>query len=222
MTLTRTRGIGVLGAVLGTALLCAGDFSSYRGLEFGMNVAAAAKAAGTNPSDVKLVHERPALIQEMDWRALSTGPADPVKDGVLYFFNGELSRIVVTYDRHRVEGMTAQDMIAGISEVYGSSTKPTAEIAYNNIYGETVAVIARWEDADYSYNLVRSSDQQSFAMILYSKRLDVQAQAAIVEALRLDKAEAPQKEIAKQKARDEAERLQQEEARSVNKPNFRP
>jgi hypothetical protein len=222
MTLTRTLGIGILGAVLASSLLWAEDFSAYRGLEFGMNVAAAAKAAGTDPSEAKLVHERPALIQEMEWRARSNNSADPVRDGFLHFFNGELSRIVVTYDRLRVEGMTEEDMIAAISGVYGLGTRPTAEIAYHSLYGETAAVIARWEDPEYSYNLVHSGDQLSFAMVLYSKVLDAQAQAAIVEALRLDKVEAPRTELARQRARDEAERLRLEEVRSVNKPNFRP
>jgi len=47
----------------------------------------------------------------------------------------------------------------------------------------------------YSYNLVQSGARTSFAMILYSKRLNALAEAAIVEALRLDAQEAPQKEV---------------------------
>ena len=36
------------------------DFSNYRGLQFGMNLAAAAKQAGMKPSEARVVHQRPA------------------------------------------------------------------------------------------------------------------------------------------------------------------
>jgi hypothetical protein len=145
-----------------------------------------------------------------------------VKDGLLSFFNGELFRIVVTYDRYKVEGMTAEDMIQAISTTYGTATRPTAEIAYHSNYGEVATVVARWENAENSYDLIRTGDRSSFAMVLYSKRLDALAQAAIVESARLDAQEAPQREVDKQKKREEDERLVLEKARSVNKPNFRP
>jgi hypothetical protein len=59
-------------------------------------------------------------------------------------------------------------------------------------------------------------------MILYSKRADAAAQAAIAEAVRLETQEAPQREIDKQKKRDDDDRLALEKARTANKPNFRP
>src|ERR1700674_4411699 len=65
-TLTRAA-MGLLCGVLGTSMLAAADFSSYRGFQFGMNLSAAAKQAGTKLSEVRLVHQRPAVIQEMDW-----------------------------------------------------------------------------------------------------------------------------------------------------------
>jgi hypothetical protein len=227
MTYARASAIGILCGVWGTSLLAATDFSSYRGLRFGMNVSAAAKQAGTDPSVARLVHQRPALIQEMEWQPrvpVLAVPAksDPVKEGLLSFVNGELFRIVVTYDRYKVEGMTAEDMIEGISAAYGTPTRPSAEIAYHSNYAEVAPVLARWEDPDYSYNLVRTGDRSSFAMVLYSKRLDATAQASMVEATRLEAQEAPQRELDKQKKRDGEERLALEKARSLNKPNFRP
>jgi hypothetical protein len=54
------------------------------------------------------------------------------------------------------------------------------------------------------------------------KRLDDLAQAAIVESVRLDKQETPQREINNRKKKDEANRAKQEKARGVNKPPFRP
>lgn len=201
-------------------MLYGADLASYRGMQFGMNMAAAAKLSGTSPAEARTVHQRPAVIQEMDWRPRSSILADPMKEGMLSFFNGELFRIVVTYDRYKVEGMTAQDMIDAISANYGAATRPTAEVAYHSIYGEVAPVVARWEDSQSTYNLVQTGD--SFALVLYSKRLDALAQTAIVEAARLDTLEAPQREIDRQQKHDADGRLVLEKARSVNRPNFRP
>jgi len=213
-------------AVLGGSLLGAEDLSTYRGLQFGMNLAAAAKQASMKPSEARVVHQRPAVIQELQWlpRNSSGSPfqADPVKEGLLCFYNGELFRIVVTYDRYKVEGMTASDMIQAISATYGIATRPAAQIPYHSIYGEGAEVVARWEDNEYSYNLVESGDRSSFALILYSKRLQTLAEAAIVEAVRLDAQEAPQREVELKQKKEEDSRLLLERARSVNKPNFRP
>ena len=224
---TRIWAIAILCGVLSTSVLYSGDFSHYRGLRFGMNTADAAKAAGTSATETTLVHRRPALIQEMEWQPAQSlrfdrANTDPVRQGLLCFVNGELYRIIVTYDRDKVEGMTADDMVEGISATYGLASRPTAEIAFHSNYAEVAKVLARWEDSEYSYDLVRTGDQSSYAMVLYSKRLDVLAQAAIIEAVRLDVQEAPQREIEKQKDQAEAERVIRDRARSVNKPNFRP
>lgn len=217
----------VLLALIGASPLRAADFSSYRGLQFGMDMTAAAKQAGTKPTEPKLVHQRPATIQEMEWQPRPPSLADPVqtdpvKEALLCFLDGHLYRIVVTYDRYKIQGMTADDMIEAISLTYGTATKPTAEIPYHSNYSEVAVVVARWQDSDYSYDLVRTGDRSSFAMVLYSKQLDALAQTAIREAVRLDAQEAPQRELEKQKKRAEEERLVLEKARSANKEGFRP
>ncbi len=43
-------------------------FSKYRTFRFGTNLPPVAKQAGANPSEVKIIHRRPALIQELEWR----------------------------------------------------------------------------------------------------------------------------------------------------------
>lgn len=98
---------------------------------------------------------RPAILQELHWRPVknhSAEPAgsDPVQEALLWFYNGELARVVVSDDRYRVEGMTADDMVDGIP--------------FSSIYGETSAVVARWEDADNSWNLVRTEGGASFSI----------------------------------------------------------
>jgi len=77
--------------------------------------------------------------------------------------------------------------------------RPTTKIAFRSNSDKVAPVIARWEDAEYSYDLVRTGDGSSFAMVLCSKKLDGLAQAAISEAVRLEAQEAPQRELEKQK-----------------------
>ena len=66
------------------------------------------------------------------------------------------------------------------------------------------------------------SSGATFGLVVYSKRLDDLAQAAIVESVRLDKQEASQREINSRKKKDESNRAKQEKARGANKPPFRP
>jgi hypothetical protein len=209
-------------SALGAVTLWGADLSTYRGIQFGAKVPVAAKQAGIPPASVRLVQKRPALIQEMDWLPHTMGLSDPVKEGVLGFYNDELFRITVTYDRYKVEGLRTEDVIETIAAIYGPATRPVAEIPYHSLYGETAPVEARWEDEQYSYNLVRTGDLKSFALILYSKKVEIAAEAALAEAALLDAQEAPQKEMDRQKQRDEEERLILDKARAANKPNFRP
>ena len=205
------------------------DLSRYRDFQFGETLPALAKQAGLELSDAKLIHERPAVMQELELRIwLGTGSApqtDPVKTILFSFYNGELFRIVVNYDRGETEGLTAEDMIEAISAKYGMATKPArTEIAFSStqVYNDSEVVIARWEDAQYSFNLYRSSYQPTFGMIAFAKRVDALARAATTEAIRLDAQKAPQQEIQRQQREDEQNRESLEKARQENKSNFRP
>jgi hypothetical protein len=219
--------IPILCVAFGGTLFGATDLSTYRGMQFGMDLAAAAKQSDMKVTDAKAVHERPDLIQEIDWQPRASFAPDPVKvdpvqDALLSFFNGHLFRIVVMYDSHKTEGMSAEDMIDAISLTYGTATRPDVAIPFHCNYAEAARVIARWESPEYSSDLVRTGDQISFAMVLYSKPLEALAEASTIRAVRLEAQEAPQREIDSQKKRQDAERLVLENARSVNKPNFQP
>jgi hypothetical protein len=76
-------------------------------------------------------------------------------------------------------------------------------------------------DVIVSLNLFHSRFQPTFGLVMYSKRLDALALAAIVESARLDKQEAPRREAERQKKKDEETRSSQEEARRVSKASFR-
>ena len=227
MTSFRILAVSLSWAVLASAPLRAGDLSRYRSFQIGTDMLTIAGQAGMEPSQARVIHRRPALIQELVWRPQSLGPstqAEAVKEVVFNFYNDQLYRISVNYDRYKTEGLTAADLIEAISATHGTATRTAAEISLPSVYGdnETLEVLARWEDAQYSFNLVRFSHEPSFTLVALSKRLDPPARAAVVEAVRLDAQEAPQREIELQKKQEAENRVQQEKARQANKPGFRP
>lgn len=205
------------------------DLSRYRRIQLGMSLPVVAKLVDMEPSEARVIHQRPAVIQELDWRPShpsdSLSPADPVQEVLLSFYNGDLFRMVISYDRYKTEGLTDQDMVEGISAQYGTASRPDTKVILFStlqVYDESEKVIARWEDSQYSFNLFRSPYQPTFGMLIFSKRLDLLAQAAVAEAVRLDEQEAPQRAIDLQKKQDRADLAEQEKARLANKPNFRP
>ena len=66
--------------------------------------------------------------------------------------------------------------------------------------------------------LFRSNSSSSFGLVVLSKRLDAAAEASIVESVKLDEQQAPQKEIDRQKK--VADDL--DIARQKNMKTFRP
>src|SRR6266487_5409190 len=222
MISARSLTISIFWVVLTTPLTHAQDLSRYREFQFGMNVVAVAKQADVKPSEAKVIHQRPAVIQELEWRPqrfLASSPqAEPVKEILFSFYNGELFRMLVNYDQHKTEGLTDEDMVEAISAKYGIATRPATKITLLlsssfHVYNDIEKVIARWEDSQYSFNLFRSSYQPTFGMLVFSKSLDALARAAVVEAIRLDEQEAPQREIERQKKQAEEDHAAQEQAR---------
>jgi hypothetical protein len=205
------------------------DLSSYRSFHLGMDLAAVAKQAGINVSGATSICQRPALIQEMEWRSqrsvISSSQTDPVKVILFDFYNGELFQILVSYNKDRIEGLTDEDIIESISAKYGTPKRPVATISIyssSHLYSQDEKVITRWEDSQYSLNFFRLSYESTPGILVFSKRLEPLAQAAMVEATRLDAQEAPQREIDRQKKQDEEKRDAGQKARPANKANFRP
>lgn len=226
MNRVRGRFICVLCSLLLAPLLSALPLDVYRGFQFGMSLAGAAEQAGMRTIDAISVYQQPALIQLLEFRPSpfhsSEAKQDPVSQISLTFYNGELARIAVLYDRYKVDGMTSEDMIEALSAVYGAASRSGTEIAYHTYYAEAAPVLARWEDAQCSYNLIRLDDRSSFALVLFSKRLDALAQTAIREGARLDAADAPKKEAERARKQAEDARMAEEKSRLANKAGFRP
>lgn len=228
MITARSLAIAMLSVLFSGQFIDAQDLSVYREFQFGMSLPAVTKQVGLEPSAAKVIHQRPALIQEVNWRppfSLSFSPqADAVGNTLFRFYNGELFRIVVHYDRYKTQGLTSEDLIEAISSEYGTATKPDADkaAASSPIHFDSEVDIARWEDPHYSLTLFYSSYQSTFKLVILSKRLDALAQVAISEAIFLDKQEAPQLEVERQKKQAEENRASQEKARLTNKAKFRP
>ena len=201
--------------------LNASQLATYRGFQLNDGLASIAPHMGASPEDADVLHSRPALIQELTWRA---EPSESVSQVVFEFYNSELFRMVVSYDRARTDGLTPADIIEAVSENYGLAAFPSADLSLSTIYNssESVRVLARWEDADWSFNLVRSKYQSAFFLVALSKLRSPLAEKAMAEASRLDREEAPQRELDRQHVERERRQLEKERARVENKPTFQP
>ena len=204
--------------LLSTPRIHAQDLSQYRHFSFGMTVTDVCKLIDTKPADITVVHERPALIEELTWWPPQpygpSRPAEPVDQLLFSFDNGALYRMLVTYDSSATKGLTDEDMIRVVSAKYGGATRPVAVVNFpmNPSYKATEKVIARWEDSQYSLNLFRSYGD-TFAIVMFAKQLDVQAGVSIAESVKLDQEEAPQKEAAR--AKKNAEDLELERQKNI-------
>jgi hypothetical protein len=234
MNTARTLAMIVLGLVLSTHALQAQERSRYRDFRLGGDLKSVSALTNVSASNAKTIHQRPAVIQELEWRppysvssvSESTAPQnDPVRQIVFSFYDDQLSRMVVDYDRYRTAGLTDGDMIDAISMAYGPQLKPEAKrtkTIVTQIEDESGTTVARWGDVDYSVVLYRATYSSAFRLIVTSPRLEALAKIADAHAIRLDQREAPQREIARQKKEDEDARVAEEKARGANKAAFRP
>lgn len=224
MKMMRKSWIFLVLVLLSTPVIYGQDISSYRKFSLGTSLVALSKQVGQDLHQATLIHQNPAVIQQLTYWPIPTSPysvgAESVSQILFSFYNGELYRILATYDQDATKGLTDDDMVQAISARYGIATRlyPEIELPTYDAYAPAEKLIARWEDSTNSVNLLRSSVLGSFELAVFSKGLDVQAEAAIAESLILDKQEAPQKEIDRQKS--EAEKL--EVARQKNRKAFRP
>lgn len=209
--------------LLSTPIISGQDLSKYRNFLLGTSLAVVSKQVGEGSQQANLIHQSPAVIQELTYWPLDTsyspGTVEPVSQIAFSFYNGELYRIVVTYDRSAIEGLNDDDMVRAISARYGTGKRLYPEIDFqsNDVYASPQKVIARWEDPLNSVDLL-SSSMNTFQLAIFSKRLNAQAETAIAESVKLEKEQAPQKEIDRQKK--EADDL--EAVRLKNQKTFRP
>ena len=223
MKTIRTSILCLVVLLFAAPLLRAQDLSKYRHFSIGMNLSRVLEHTDQKMADVKVIHGRPALIQELTWWPPNLPGAsfqsDTVEQILLSFYNGELYKISVTYDRASTEGLTAEDMVKSIAAKYGPATNimlvMDSEI---DRYDVRQKPVASWEDAQYSFNLIRSTFTDRLGLTIYSKRVNAEAELAIAEAVKLEEQEGPQREAERQKKQTD----DLETARQKNRKIFRP
>jgi hypothetical protein len=223
MKLIRNIVICVAAILLSVPVAYGQDLSKYRTFSLGTSLIAISKQVNEDPAEASVIHQSPPL-RELTWWPTpsyqSSTPVDPVQQILFSFYNGALYKMVVTYDRSTTEGLTAEDMTRAISAKYGPATIPIvaapASLA-STTYGVTQAPIAQWEDLQYSVILSRTSFLHSFQLVICTKQLNDQAEAAGVAAAKQEREDAPQMEIARLKK--EADNL--ETVRQNNLKSFR-
>ncbi len=220
-----SSSILILGVLLLTSTtIRAQDYSTYRGFSLGAGLAKVLKQTDQKLADVDVSHDGPSPIQEVTWWPPNlpgtSYRSDSVEQILFSFHNGKLYKMSVTYDQASTEGLNSGDMEKSISTQYGPATSvaPAVDPASQDTYAAKGKLVASWEDAQYSLNLVRSSFTDRFGLIIYSKQANAEAELAIAEALLLEKKNGPKRaaELEKKQSDD------LEVARQKNQKTFRP
>ena len=199
--------------------------SHYRVYALESTLESVIAASGARAADAKTLHERPAKIQELEWRAPYASSrsdlADPVRGVVFTFCSDALYQVVVSYDRDRTVGLTDSDIIASVSAVYGEPVIKSARSRPAAAPNDTV-VLAQWDSSASSLTLLRGAYSPDFQLVLISKALSTSARSAIREANRLDAIEAPRRELEERKKEAADATVARDKTRTTNKAAFRP
>ena len=230
MTRLGLIAVGVLGFVLNASGVAAQDFNRYREFELRSSVAAVSVLTGAAGSELKAIHQRPAVIEELTWRPRygarqPVAPqTEPVDQMVFDFYDDRLFRVTVDYDRKHTEGLIDADMIEAISAVYGSPVTPiVSRRRQASVSDDASTPIAEWANPDISLRLHRlSSYGTTFRLVITVESLATLARTAAARAVVLDAREAPQREAARDKKEADDRRAAEEKARLTNKATFRP
>ena len=217
--------VAALTLVVGSHLASAQDLSRYRGYALESSLQSVVAASGARAADARTLHERPAKIQELQWRAPYESSqvlrADPVRGAVFTFYDDALYQIVVSYDRDRTNGLTNTDLLESLTAVYGEPVLKSVRSRPSAAPPDTV-VVAQWDNAGSSLTLLRGVYTPDFQLVLLSKALSTRARDAIREAGRLDVLDAPRLERERRKKEIADASAARDKARTTNKEAFRP
>jgi len=201
--------------------------SQYRGVTLGDAVQVVVDRLQLAAADVKVVHERPTVVQELTWRphrfisGTSVVP-DPLAEMVLTFYEGRLARIAVAYDREKTQELTDADLQEAIGRVYGRSlliatpAKAVLALSYDR------RTIGQWEDADTRLILWREQYPARVGLTITSIVSDQALQDAITAGVRLNASEAPALDLARRTAEAAAVQAKGEKTRRENIAGFKP
>jgi hypothetical protein len=225
-TLCRVALIVALGVTLPAS---AQERGQYREFQLGASVAAISALTDTRIADVTLVHERPAVMQELRWMPSSFGTAgrSPTRGKgleqiIFSFYENQLYRMMVDYERSQTKGMTDRDMIDAIARMYGPpSSSNIADEARRN---ESVAsrLVARWNGPGYAIAVSRWAYGGAWRLVVESTPLAALARTADMQATRLDVQDGPQREADRARREQQGRNDAEAAARVANNATFQP
>src|SRR6187200_1816995 len=109
MRVVRIVAVTSVLALIGAAPSMAQDMARYRDYQLESTVAAVVAISGEGASQVESLHDRPGQLQRLEWHApfvSSEGRVDALERIVFEFYEDKLYRMVVTYDRDSMAGLT--------------------------------------------------------------------------------------------------------------------
>ena len=211
--------------VLSSQLASAQAVPGYRTYVLESSLESVLAASGARVADTRTLHERPAKIQELEWRApyarSGNELADPVRGLIFSFCDDALYQVLVNYDPDRTDGLTNDDIVGSLTAVYGTPLPGSARNRPLAAPSDTV-VLAQWDSAGSSLTLFRGVYSAEFQLILTSKTLSTRARGAIREAERLESADAPRRELEQRKKEAADAAAARDKMRAANKAAFRP
>src|SRR5258708_34937548 len=101
MKIMRSVVVALAMILLSAPVIHGQDFSKNRNFSFGTRLASVSQQDDRQPIDAEVIHQQPALIQELTWYPPqpygSSRPAEPVGQKLFSFCNRDLYRLVVYY-----------------------------------------------------------------------------------------------------------------------------
>ena len=213
------------GLVLSSQLVAAQDLSSYRAYALDSSLDSVLTASAARAADVKVVYERPSMLQTLEWRApygrSGDELVDPVRRIMFSFCDTALYQVLVSYDPDRTDGLSNSDIIDSLTAAYGTPVPSSARNRPLDAAPDTV-VLAQWDRPGSSLTLLRGVYTPEFQLLLTSKALSTRARGAIREAARLEVADAPRRELEQRKKDAFDASVARDKIRATNKAAFRP
>jgi hypothetical protein len=230
--MTTVSRAGLVVALALSVPAAAQEHGQYRDFQLGASIAAVATLTETRSADVTVLHERPAVMQELRWIPSSYGTVarsrargEGLQQIVFSFYENQLYRLMVDYERSETKGMTDGDMVNAISAIYGPpSSSKISDGGTDPRAAETIVsrLVARWNGPGYAVAVSRWAYGGAWRLIVESTDLAALARTADARAIVLDVKEGPQHEADRarreQQGKDDAEAA----ARTANKATFLP
>ena len=200
-------------------------FSHYRGVALGDSLATVVTALAADAATVKVLHERPSLIQELTWHPLRfisglAVSADPLEKIVLTFHAGQLVRIAATYDRDRIRGLTDSDLRELVGSVYGTALLPSRAHMANPIADR--AIIGDWGDQETRVVLWTEEYPRRSGLTISAHAAAARMDEAATIGASLDAAQEPLRRRALEAAAAAAIVDREALIRAQNKARFKP